>query len=1205
MHTNNEMETNKTLEKGATLLSLYTVESDAFVGGMGQVFRVHHTGWKVDLAMKQPKKELFRDEKQKEAFIGECDHWIKLGLHPHIVSCYYVREIDGIPSIFAEWMDGGSLKGAIERESLYEGNAMERILDISIQFARGLKYAHEQGLIHQDVKPDNLLLTSDGCAKVLTAKVADFGIANARALVTEMSDVSSATGDKTIVVKGHAYTPAYAPPEKKAGRALTRRTDIWSWAVSVLEMFMGDRLWMDGTVAGLACDDYFGTERIPIPEAMKDLLRWCFQANETNRPHDFGIVEAELLKIYQSETGNPYPRPESKAASLTADSLNNRALSYLDLGKPEEAEKCWTEALITDPSHSESLYNKAVHLWKTANIDEAEAIAMVSSNALNANYFLTKLHTARGDSENASVYLSRLKEKNDLWDISEMLTDVQHLLDHDKDNRCIYSAPDYGLTEAAAKLRSVCFSPNGNILVSGIVERELPSDLVQIEIGIQLWDNTGSCIRKYLNSSNDMIVCFNLDGSRFLSGSYDKTVKLWETESESSIYTFEGHEDWITSVCFSPDDNLALSGSRDKTIKLWDINTGQCIFTFTGHEGDVNSVCFCPNGYEIISGSSDCTIKLWNTNTGECIRTFSGNEEMIFSVCFSSDGLQALSGGSSLVKLWDVETGVCIRTLKGHKNSVKKVCFSPDGSLVLSGSDDKTTKLLDIATGRCIRTFEKHNVGVISACFSPDGRKILSAGSSMYLWEIPKIRDVDFFLNRIMSVDTVDNNQKKFNSLIITINRLISEKNISEALIQLKNLREIRQFGNNNDYFDIIKKLTSYCTAGKKILSQARLVFNEKEANYAKRPLCFSLDGRIIFTTVSYRKPILLDTTDDFPLEKFIIEPGFYDAKQGRYISEHCHYAHVICFSSEHDKILLEQDETIKIWDMNKNVLTITIEGKLNSSEAACFNHKGDKVLACVDDGSIRLWDLVTGECLISFNGQTDLAVQSGINEEVQAICFSPDDTMALSGIWCGTMKLWDIKSGLCLQTFENNDPPYSLCFSPDGKKILTAGHGKLKIWDIITGNCICTFKNKQGTDFMNFHDSACFSQDGTKILCSNGDYEASLWDIASGVCLRTFSDFSCNISSVSYCADNKRFGVATEEEIVIYDMEFDLTFPGWHDWDEGARPYLNIFLTLYPDWKDEDFDNILIPDLQSRGFGWLRPEGVRKELEKMNDSII
>jgi len=213
---------NISIEKGNTILGLYTIESDAFVGGFGRVFSVHHTGWKVDLAMKQPHREKFITENDKQLFTNECKHWIDLGLHPHIVSCYYVREIDSIPSIFAEWMDGGSLKNWIypkdgeEQGRLYKGSekeALERILDISIQFARGLHYAHEQGLIHQDVKPDNLLLTGDGKAKVLTAKVSDFGIAGARAMLADTDTASSGSG--TIVTNGNAYTPAYCSPEQK------------------------------------------------------------------------------------------------------------------------------------------------------------------------------------------------------------------------------------------------------------------------------------------------------------------------------------------------------------------------------------------------------------------------------------------------------------------------------------------------------------------------------------------------------------------------------------------------------------------------------------------------------------------------------------------------------------------------------------------------------------------------------------------------------------------------------------------------------------------------------------------------------------------------------------------------------------------------------------------------------------------------------
>ena len=100
---------------GATLAGLYRVECPAIKGGMGVVYRVHHNEWNVDLAMKRPYSRLFTSDLSHTQFIEECNAWIKLGIHPNIVVCYYVREIEKIPSIFSEWMDGGSLRQWIGR----------------------------------------------------------------------------------------------------------------------------------------------------------------------------------------------------------------------------------------------------------------------------------------------------------------------------------------------------------------------------------------------------------------------------------------------------------------------------------------------------------------------------------------------------------------------------------------------------------------------------------------------------------------------------------------------------------------------------------------------------------------------------------------------------------------------------------------------------------------------------------------------------------------------------------------------------------------------------------------------------------------------------------------------------------------------------------------------------------------------------------
>ena len=108
---------------------------------------------------------------------------------------------------------------------------------------------------------------------------------------------------------------------------------------------------------------------------------------------------------------------------------------------------------------------------------------------------------------------------------------------------------------------------------------------------------------------------------------------------------------------FSPDGRTALSGSDDKTLKLWDLATGKEIRTFTGHTNSVYSVAFSPDGRTALSGSDDKTLKLWDLATGKEIRTFTGHTSMVYSVAFSPDGRTALSGSDDkTLKLWDLAT---------------------------------------------------------------------------------------------------------------------------------------------------------------------------------------------------------------------------------------------------------------------------------------------------------------------------------------------------------------------------------------------------------------------------------------------------------------------------------------------------------------------------------------------------------------------
>mgnify|MGYP003386543677 FL=1 len=108
-------------------------------------------------------------------------------------------------------------------------------------------------------------------------------------------------------------------------------------------------------------------------------------------------------------------------------------------------------------------------------------------------------------------------------------------------------------------------------------------------------------------------------GSRIVSGSWDKTVRIWEAKTGVPLFTLEGHSDNVRSVCFSPNGAHIVSGAYDKTalmtklaVRVWDAKTGKLVSTMEGHSDNVPAVCFSPNGLLILSGSSDKTIRVWD-----------------------------------------------------------------------------------------------------------------------------------------------------------------------------------------------------------------------------------------------------------------------------------------------------------------------------------------------------------------------------------------------------------------------------------------------------------------------------------------------------------------------------------------------------------------------------------------------------------------
>ncbi len=283
--------------------SSYTLEGEIGRGGMGVVFNARDERLKRQVAVKVLPPELAFREEIRLRFVREAETAARLS-HPHIVPIYSVGESpDGLVYFVMAYVDGESLGAKLKRRGRLPPDESRRIMQ---ETADALGAAHAFGIIHRDVKPDNILLEGSRGRVVVT----DFGIAKA---------LSSTTGGATLTATGVAIgTPHYMSPEQAAGdREIDGRSDIYSLGVVAYQMLAGELPFQAPTVPGILMKHI--TERAPLvtdrrPEVPEDLAA-CVMRSLEKDPEDRWPTADALRRALEARSATMHRPRRSSAPS--------------------------------------------------------------------------------------------------------------------------------------------------------------------------------------------------------------------------------------------------------------------------------------------------------------------------------------------------------------------------------------------------------------------------------------------------------------------------------------------------------------------------------------------------------------------------------------------------------------------------------------------------------------------------------------------------------------------------------------------------------------------------------------------------------------------------------------------------------------------------------------------------------------------------
>jgi hypothetical protein len=580
-------------------------------GGMGVVYQAEHRLMERPVALKIIHRHWTAEPAAVARFRREVRAAARLS-HPNIVIAYDAEQAGDTHFLVMEYVEGTSLAAQVAtRGPLPVAEACE----CARQAALGLQHALERGMVHRDIKPQNLIRTPEGLVKIL-----DFGLAK---FVTEFTPASGLTEVGTVM-----GTPDYLAPEQaRDAHAADIRADLYSLGCTLYHLLAGEvpfpaKTSLQKVTAHLERTARPLTELRPdVPAALADVVARLMAKDPAERPKT-PAEAARALVPFADAAGRrrrkthvvfiPTDAPERSAArAKPPGALRPRTLSG-------HTGRVLCLAFRPDGGRLASGgQDQTVRLWEVASGKECAALPG-GAGPVRALAFSPDGKTLASGHDDQAVRL---------WDLDagrERLVLRRH----------------------TGPVRALAFSPDGKILASTSYDQ-----------GIRLWDVAVGEEIGNLREHLDRVLClvFSPDGNTLVSGGYDRKVILWDMAAGRPNRILAAPGDAVFALALGPDgETLATAYSM---VRLWDLDAGVVRESLAGHRGAVPCLAFSPDGRTLASGGMDRTVRCWGMLGGERRRTLLGHKGPVTGVAFSAQGLLASASADQTVRLWEPVAG--------------------------------------------------------------------------------------------------------------------------------------------------------------------------------------------------------------------------------------------------------------------------------------------------------------------------------------------------------------------------------------------------------------------------------------------------------------------------------------------------------------------------------------------------------------------